>query len=114
MPEELFEYIVFCGKREYCLTENQHEELLRCQNNKLVRFDFGTINPSYVSSTAKQPAKQLKKIYPCKSCNATGSIYKQEMEIVKQSECGICKGTGVDTSEKPRIEFLLEDKNGEI
>lgn len=97
MQEELFEWIIYSGKQEYCLTENQYKSLIANQNNRFVLFDNFTINPAYVTSAYKQKAKKLKKIYPCGECKTNGSN-----TINGQYEkCKNCNGNGVDLKIKP-------------
>lgn len=103
MEGELFEWIVCCGKQEYCLTESQYQYLLQNRENKLVVFDNMTINPAYISSAWKQKAKRLKKIYPCFLCKGNGS----DTENGHYVKCSNCLGSGVDLKIKPVVENIL-------
>lgn len=115
MQEELSEWIVISGKKEYCLTEAQYQHLLKNNERRLVVFDNFSINPAFISSCYKQPAQKLRQIYPCLNCERTGNIIEQNNDpfafnpitYVKDT-CKVCSGTGIDLKAKPNALAIIK------
>lgn len=111
-----FEWIVVCGKQDYCLTPNQYDHLIKNQDKRLVIFDGFVINPAYVSSMYKQPVKRLKQMFPCGKCGISGyATHSEEVADATgekkltyiQEVCGNCQGCGVDLSVPKRVDREL-------
>lgn len=107
MPEILFEWVVLCGKQKYYLTEYQYEVLMGAENKRLVAFGNFTINPAYISSCYKRPAKEIKKLYPCVTCEHKGYLIPEKEPYIKTT-CDNCDGTGVDLKAKPEV-LMIEN-----
>lgn len=107
MQEKLYEWVVLTGKQEYYLTQAQYEVLLRQQSNKFVVFEHFVINPAYISSMYKRPAKKIRAMYPCIVCESRGFLFQIIDDKAMHEECFNCHGTGMDFKKEPTL--LLEE-----
>lgn len=97
MAKILFEWVLKDKDGEiYILTERQYQFYKDNQDEKMVGFvEFG-LNPSYIVSSRRRPAENLKGMYPCNDCMTNGYLIKAPRnDDGTFQECPACEGTGV-------------------
>jgi hypothetical protein len=94
MQPELIEWVVRVGRRDFYLTDKQHQALIKAktENIKMVLFEGFTINPAFYEYSFKQK-KQRKQ---CLFCGGVGyTLAGIENNLVKTIDCVKCSGRGV-------------------
>lgn len=89
--KEVFQWVMTMSEGDQIfLTESQYDHYKANWEDGKMFFKTLEVNPSFVVSAIKQPAKELKQMYPCLKCQTTG---KSLGKI-----CPNCEGSGVDTT----------------
>ena len=93
--QQIYEWVVRVGNKDFFLTEKQHEKLLSSKNEnaKMVVFKTFTINPAFVEYSFRQRANNTARV--CPSCGGSGfTIVSTEGNVAKTEECRDCGGSG--------------------
>lgn len=91
-PKNRYEWVLTMSKGDdVVLTENQYEYYKENRENGTIFFADCEVNPSFVVSSERRPARIIKDKYPCKTCGTCGRVKKDNLFV----ECPDCQGSGV-------------------
>lgn len=94
LPKVAYEWILYIGKEEVVLTENQHDFYKEHHEDSKVFFSDIEISPAFVALAIRLPARIIKQKYPCRVCLSSGR--KKD----NTDWCENCGGSGVDLPKK--------------